>query len=50
MCSYISITNFPEEKHIKIAEKALKNFGIYEMKDREYTTLSGGEKQLVFFR
>ena len=45
---YISITESPQEKHIKIAEKALKNFGIYDMKDREYTTLSGGERQLVF--
>lgn len=33
----------------KIAEKALDKFGLMEMKDKPYTTLSGGEQQLVFF-
>ena len=45
---YISLTDSPREEDFKIAEKSLKNLGILDMKDRTYTTLSGGEKQLVF--
>jgi len=45
---YISLTDSPTEEDFKIAEKSLKNLGILDMKDRAYTTLSGGEKQLVF--
>ncbi|WP_321423656.1 ABC transporter ATP-binding protein [uncultured Methanobacterium sp.] len=37
------------EKDYKIAEKALEKFGISHMRDKPYTTLSGGEQQLVFF-
>ena len=45
---YINLTEVPKEEDIKISENALKTFGIYEMKDKEYTNLSGGERQLVF--
>lgn len=45
---YISLTESPREKDIKIAENALKDLGIYRLKDKEYTNLSGGERQLVF--
>jgi len=37
------------EEDYKIAENALKKFGLYELKDKPYTSLSGGEQQLVFF-
>ena len=45
---YISLTNSPKEDDIEKALNALKILNIYELKDREYTTLSGGEQQLVF--
>jgi iron complex transport system ATP-binding protein len=45
---YINLTESPKEEDIKITENALKTLGIYEMKDKEYTNLSGGERQLVF--
>ncbi|KZX15176.1 putative ABC transporter ATP-binding protein [Methanobrevibacter cuticularis] len=45
---YINLTDSPKEKDIKIAETALKNLGMSYIKDREYSTLSGGERQLVF--
>ncbi len=45
---YISLTESPREKDIKIAENALKDLGIYRLRDKEYTNLSGGERQLVF--
>ena len=45
---YINLTDSPKEKDLKIAEKALKTLGIHDLKDKEYTTLSGGERQLVF--
>lgn len=37
------------EKDYKISENAMKKFGIYELRDKPYTSLSGGEQQLVFF-
>ncbi len=37
------------EEDYKISENALKKFGLYEMRDKSYTSLSGGEQQLVFF-
>lgn len=37
------------EEDYRISESALKKFGLYEMKDKPYTSLSGGEQQLVFF-
>lgn len=45
---YINLIDSPTENDFKIAEKSLKNLGILHMKDRAYTNLSGGEKQLVF--
>jgi iron complex transport system ATP-binding protein len=38
-----------DETDYKIAENALRKFGIYELKDKPYIALSGGEQQLVFF-
>lgn len=37
------------EEDYKISEDALKKFGLYGMRDKPYTSLSGGEQQLVFF-
>ncbi|WP_211272906.1 ABC transporter ATP-binding protein [Methanobrevibacter arboriphilus] len=45
---YLGLTESPGEKDIKIAENVLKNLNILHMANREYTNLSGGEKQLVF--
>lgn len=45
---YISLMESPNKKDLKIAKKALKTLGIANMKDKEYTNLSGGERQLVF--
>lgn len=45
---YISLTSSPKLRDRKIASDALKTLGIYHMKDKEYTNLSGGERQLVF--
>jgi len=45
---YINLTESPKEKDLKIAENSLKNLGIFHLKDRDYTNLSGGERQLVF--
>lgn len=45
---YLNLIDSPTEKDIKIAENALNNLNILEMGEREYTKLSGGEKQLVF--
>lgn len=45
---YLNLTDSPKEEDIKIAEDALKTLGIEYLKDKEYTNLSGGERQLVF--
>ncbi|MEA4956436.1 putative ABC transporter ATP-binding protein [bioreactor metagenome] len=45
---YLGLTESPGEKDIKIAMNVLKNLNISHMANREYTNLSGGEKQLVF--
>jgi len=45
---YINLSASPKEKDKKIAENALKNLGIYDLRDKPYTNLSGGERQLVF--
>lgn len=45
---YLNLTESPKEKDINIALNALKTLGIDHLKDKEYTNLSGGERQLVF--
>ena len=45
---YLSLNNLPKEKDTKIALSSLKTLGIEHLKDKEYTNLSGGERQLVF--
>jgi iron complex transport system ATP-binding protein len=45
---YLNLTDSPKEEDKKIALDALKTLGIDDLKDKEYTNLSGGERQLVF--
>ncbi|WP_405284996.1 ABC transporter ATP-binding protein [Methanobrevibacter sp.] len=45
---YLNLTDSPKENDVKIANDALKTLGIENLKDNEYTNLSGGERQLVF--
>ena len=45
---YLNLTDSPKEEDRKIAFDALKTLGIEGLKDKEYTNLSGGERQLVF--
>lgn len=45
---YLNLTDSPKEEDVKIAEDALKTLGIEHLRDKEYTNLSGGERQLVF--
>ena len=45
---YLNLTDSPKEKDIDIAVNALRTLGIEHLKDKEYTNLSGGERQLVF--
>ena len=45
---YLNLTDSPKDEDVKIAEDALKTLGIENLKDKEYTNLSGGERQLVF--
>ncbi|MDO5815403.1 MAG: ABC transporter ATP-binding protein [Methanobrevibacter sp.] len=45
---YLNLTDSPKNKDIEIAMDALETLGIEDLKDKEYTNLSGGERQLVF--
>ena len=45
---YLNLTDTPREEDKEIALEALKTLGIDDLKDKEYTNLSGGERQLVF--
>ena len=45
---YLNLTDSPKKVDIEIATDALKTLGIEDLKDKEYTNLSGGERQLVF--
>lgn len=45
---YVNITASPKERDKEIAMNALETLGIEDLKDKSYTNLSGGERQLVF--
>lgn len=45
---YLNLTDSPRKEDKEIAISSLKTLGIYDLKDKEYTNLSGGERQLVF--
>ncbi|HQJ57400.1 MAG TPA: ABC transporter ATP-binding protein [Caldisericia bacterium] len=44
---YISDYSIPKEEDIEIANKVLNEMGLYYLKDRPYTDISGGELRLV---
>lgn len=45
---YLNLGESPKKKDMDIAINSLKTLGIEHLKDKEYTNLSGGERQLVF--
>ena len=45
---YLNLTDSPKKEDMEIALNSLKALGIDHLKDKEYTNLSGGERQLVF--
>ena len=45
---YLNLTDSPSNEDEKIAIECLETLGISYLKDKEYTNLSGGERQLVF--
>ena len=45
--SQVSILSSPGEKQRKAAEEALERVGISHLRDKGYTNISGGERQLV---
>lgn len=46
---HLRLLESPKARDIKIAEESLDTMGIYNLKDKPYTQLSGGERQLVIF-
>lgn len=45
--SYIGIFSSPTKRDYEIAEEALKTVGIEHLRDKPYTKISGGERQLA---
>ncbi|MCF6463138.1 ABC transporter ATP-binding protein [Clostridium sp. Cult1] len=45
--SYLSLISFPSKKDEQIAEEAMEKLKILHLKDKIYSQLSGGERQLV---
>ena len=45
--SQVSILSSPGEKQRKAAEEALERVGVVHLRDKGYTNISGGERQLV---
>jgi iron complex transport system ATP-binding protein len=46
---HLGLLESPGPKDLEIAEQSLETMGIYHLKDKAYTQLSGGERQLVIF-
>jgi len=44
---HLNLTSSPGNKDLKIAVKALKSLEILDLKDKSYTEISGGERQMV---
>jgi len=44
---HLSLTSVPGKKDYKIAEESLKSLDILHLRDKNYTQISGGERQLV---
>ena len=46
---HLGLLESPTAKDLKIAEQSLETMGIYHLKDKPYTQISGGERQMVIF-
>ena len=46
---HLGLLASPKREDIKIAEESLETMGVYHLRDKPYTQLSGGERQLVIF-
>ncbi len=46
---HIGFLSSPSSKDYDIAEKAIEDMGIIHLRDKQYTNISGGERQLVLF-
>ncbi len=46
---HLGLLESPKAEDVKIAEESLETIGIYHLRDKAYTQLSGGERQLVIF-
>lgn len=46
---HLGLLDTPTPEDHQLAENALKEFNIQHLKNKQYTQLSGGEQQLVFF-
>jgi iron complex transport system ATP-binding protein len=44
---HLSLTEIPGENDFKIAQEAMESLGISHLRDKPYTRISGGERQLV---
>lgn len=44
---YLNEYSLPKKEDLEIVEKTLKEMGLYHLKDRPYTDLSGGELRMV---
>jgi len=45
--SYLGLASSPSEKDLEIAEKSMEKLKILHLKDKVYSKMSGGERQLV---
>jgi iron complex transport system ATP-binding protein len=46
---HLNLLESPGPQDVKIAEESLETMGIFHLRDKAYTQLSGGERQLVIF-
>lgn len=46
-CAYTSFFDAPTEADRQLVSDLLRKFGLYHLKDRDYTLLSGGETQMM---
>ena len=47
--AYVGLMSTPSEEDIEICRKALRQLNIYHLRERPYTNISGGERQMVMF-
>jgi iron complex transport system ATP-binding protein len=46
---HLGLLESPNANDIEIAEQSLETMGIYHLRDKSYTQISGGERQMVIF-